>query len=94
MTKLPSNRLPHSQSQTPLMTAYHDAVLAFTEVIAFGTAFHVLTAFRAVLVARLALAREGSEGSESASSATTEAVEHEISNVDRNLADRACRLPN
>lgn len=82
MCKTP-NRLPHLQPPTPLAAAYHEAVITLTQILKFGTRHSVLTAFRAVLVARLALLRDAATAHDLVAA---DAVAHEISHLDRDLA--------
>jgi hypothetical protein len=85
MHKTSPSRLPHLTSPTLLTAAYHEAVLTLTQVLKFGTRRSILTAFRAVLVARLALLRDTGTAHDLIAA---DAVAHEISHIDRDLATR------
>ena len=68
-----------------------EASRAFAALIAMGTATEILMAFRAALVAEAALLRDSGGVVELA---IAKAVDHEIAQVDRDLAARAGRQPN
>ena len=91
MRKTSSGHLPHLQSPTLLTAAYHGAVITLTQVLKFGTRRSVLTAFRAVLVARLALLRDRGT---SRDLIAADAVVHEIGHIDRDLTSHNNRPAN
>jgi len=91
MPKMSFARLPHLESPTPLAAAYHEAVITLAQILKFGTPRSVLTAFRAVLVARLALLHESGTAHDLIAA---EAVAHEIRHIDRDLPTRNRRPSN
>jgi hypothetical protein len=86
-TAFPSIAAPSN----PANAAYQDAVLAFSEALRVGTVFEVLLAFRATVATAIAMFRTRPAP---AGQATTDALEHELAGVDRDIADRAGRLVN
>ena len=91
MNKTSQNHPPIAPLSDSLMAAYLDAARRFAALLDFGTAAQILTAFRAALVAETDLLRHSGGVLELVAA---EALEHEIALVDRDLANRAGRLPN
>jgi len=84
MTDLTSNPSPTFTSDDPLAAAYHAAASAHVATLKSGTAREILTAFRAVLVAEIALLRSCPGAFDLA---TADAISYDLADVDRELAD-------
>ncbi len=74
-----------------LAKAYQEAARVFAGLLRFGTAAQILTAFRASLVAERALLLDSGGAVEQA---IADALDHEIAQVDRDLAESAGRRTN
>lgn len=88
MTGVSSNTSSTSASDDPLAAAYHEAARAHAATLKSGTARQILTAFRAVLVAEIALLRSCPGAFDHA---TADEISYDLADVDRELAHLAAR---
>jgi len=88
MTDFASTTLPTIAPADPLATAYHEAARAHIATLKSGTARQILTAFRAVLLAEIALLRSCPGDFDQA---TADAIAYDVEDVDRELANLAAR---
>jgi len=91
MTKPALHCLGIAPLRDSLVTTYQQASNAFAATLLFGTAIEILTSYRATLVAEVALLRSCGGVAESV---IASAVEYEIAQVDRDIAERAGHKPN